>query len=589
MNYYSDEKEWLWMFRNAIDWNQILPLYYPTYPTEDGLNNKEEVISFLEELMANTGEWCGTAVADRAAELDKIGAGEVKDGRTYLSAPMQQLVKEATELSVFGLPLPRKYGGLETPVSIYFLFLNQLSRGCMSSTTLIAFFTSIAEMINRYCDDETGERLIPKIIAGEISGSMNLTEPGCGSDLSMIRTSAAPQADGSYLLNGSKIFITNGGGGIGFILAKVKGAPDDLSGISMFFAEQDITLPNGEKHLNWKVMKNEHKMGMHGSFTTEILYENTKAYLVGKEGEGFKYMLHLMNEARICVGIQALGGIESCLYHAKKYAEERVQFGLKLTELPLFKRNLQDYETERDALRALLVDTMSHFDVYLKLESKEWHTKDLSKEEKAQLKEASLWTRKRTPLVKYYACETYTHLSQRAIQMLGGYGFMEEYPLERIHRDSFGPLLYEGTSQIQALMALKDIIKYAISKPKGFFSSIFYKHPSTAFLNGEKEWSRKYKSSHYQFKKKMLGLLFATLKPEASQMLDFKNWQNPENINSLMEHAETLCQALCYMETLRVLCSHADKDAARADLFHRYHTLVTPRLEAIYTDWSLRV
>lgn len=588
MNYYSDEKEWQWMFKNAIDWDQILPLYYPSFPTDDGFNNKEEILAFLEEIITNTGEWAGTSVADRAATLDEVGAGTVVDGRTVLSEPLKQLVQEAKELSVFGLPLPREYGGMETPASIYMMFLNQLSRGCMSSTTLVAFFTSIGEMVHRYCDHETAERLVPKVIAGEISGSMNLTEPGCGSDLSMIRTSATPQPDGSYLLNGSKMFITNGGGGLAFILAKVKGAPDDLSGISMFFAEQDITLADGTKKQNWQVVKNEHKMGMHGSFTTEIFYENTVAHLCGKEGEGFKYMLHLMNEARICVGIQALGGIENCLYHAKKYAEERVQFGQKLTELPLFKRNLEDYETERDAIRALLVDTMSHFDTYLKLESKEWHTKDLSKEEKAKLKEAQLWTRKRTPLVKYYACEAYTNLSQRAIQMLGGYGFMKEYPLERIHRDSFGPLLYEGTSQIQALMALKDIIKYASSNPKSFFSSIFYKHPTTSFLNGEKAWNKKYKSAHYTFKKKMIALLFNTLRPEASKMLDFKNWQRPDNVNALMEHAETLCQALSYMETLRVLCHHADKDQSRADLFHRYYRLIMPRMEAIFTDWEIR-
>jgi hypothetical protein len=296
-----------------------------------------------------------------------------------------------------------------------------------------------------------------------------------------------------------------------------------------------------------------------------------------------------MNEARICVGLQALGVIEASLGYARKYAEGRVQFGKPISELPLMKRNLEDFETERDAIRAMLVDTLSKFDQYLFLENKIQETNDLTEEEKILHKDMTLWTRKRTPLVKYYCCEAATTLTQRAIQVLGGYGFINEYPVERYHRDSFGPLLYEGTSQIQALMALKDIIKYAIKDPKSFFSNVLFKHPGTQLLSGAEEWHKEFKSVHYRFKKKMLGLLYKCLKPEASKMLDFKNWANEDNINDLMEHAETLCQALSYMETLRVLAEHADKEASRSDLFYRYKRLVEPRLEGIYTDWKLRV
>ncbi|MDC1174284.1 acyl-CoA dehydrogenase family protein [Bacteriovoracaceae bacterium] len=586
MNYFSDESEWQWLFKNAIDWDTILPLYYPSYPSEEGLESKEEVEDFLKEILTNTGEWAGTSLLEKGDLLDKEGAGEVRDGKTHYGPVLQQIINEAKELQVFGLLLPREYGGLETPALVYMMFLNQVARSCISSSTLIAFYTSLGDMVHRFCDQETIERLVPQVVAGDISGSMNLTEPGCGSDLSMIKTQALPQENGTYLLNGQKIFITNGGGGIQFVLAKVKGAPDTLDGISMFFVEQDIEV-NGEKILNYSVDKSEEKMGMHGSFTTVISYENSVAKLVGEEGKGFKYMLHLMNEARIVVAIQSLGGIEGALGYARKYADERIQFGKPISELPLMKRNLEDFETERDALRALIADTMSWFDIYLKLDSKKVKG-DLSKEESDLFKEASIWTRKRTPLVKYYATEAYTDLSKKAIQVLGGYGFIQEYPVERYHRDSFGPLLYEGTSQIQALMALKDIIKYAMSDPKKFFSNMIFKHPTTSFLNRENEWSGDFKSTHYKFKKNLVALLVSCLRPEASKMLDFKNWTNPDNVNALMEHAETLCQALCYMETLRVLCDHANKDSSRKALFDRYLRLVKPRLEAIYTDWDLR-
>lgn len=584
MNYFSDEKEWQWLFENAIDWDKILPLYYPTFPTEDGLETPAEAKDFLKEILINTGEWAGTSILEKAEHLDQEGAGEVRDGKTFHGNTLGQILSEAKELQVYGLPLAREFGGLETPALVYMMFLNQVARSCVSSSTLLAFYTSIGEMVHRFCDHETAARLVPQVVAGDISGSMNLTEPGCGSDLSMMKTQAIPQEDGTYLLNGQKIFITNGGGGLQFVLAKVKGAPDTLDGISMFFVEQNH---EGKEGLNYTVDKSEEKMGMHGSFTCVISYENTVAKLVGNEGEGFKYMLHLMNEARIVVGIQSLGGIEGCLAYARKYADERLQFGKPISELPLMKRNLEDFETERDAIRALIADTMSWFDIYLRLDSKKLNG-ELSKEEKDLYKEASIWTRKRTPLVKYYATEAYTDLSKKAVQVLGGYGFIQEYPVERYHRDSFGPLLYEGTSQIQALMALKDIIKYAMSDPKNFFSNMVFKHPSVAFLNRENEWSQEFKSIHFRFKKNLVSLLVACLKPEASKMLDFKNWTNPDNINALMEHAETLCQALSYMETLRVLCDHCNKDKERKDLFDRYARLVKPRLEAIYTDWDLR-
>lgn len=582
MNYYSDEKEWLWLFRHGIDWETIIPLYYKNFPSEEGLNSPDEVKQFFEELMDGIGAWCGGAVSERAARLDDEGAGEVVNGKTIPSRALSELYQEAKELQVYGITLPSEFGGMGVPASLHMIALGMLSRGCLASSTQLAFFTSIGEMLHRFCDKETAARLVPKIINGEISGSMCLTEPGCGSDLAQIRTSATPQGDGTYKINGSKIFITNGGGGIHFTLARTPDADPGLDGISMFLIEQDL----GDGKNNYQVVKNEHKMGMHGSFTTEILYENSVGKMVGSEGDGFKMMLHLMNEARIAVGMQSLGLIEASIGYAVNYANERQQFGKPLSELPLMKRLLNDFTTERDAIRALLVDTISHYDIFQKLDLKHNQTNDLSHEEQNLLEEARLWTRKRTPLVKYYACEAGVTLTQRAIQVLGGYGFMHEYPVERFHRDSFGPLLYEGTSQIQALMALKDVVKYAIKDPKRFFQNVLFKHPGAELLSGSDEWTREFKSVHYRFKKRMIGLLLSCLKPEGSKVFDPKSWQSEEGVDKLMAHAETLTQALAYMETLRVLCEHANKDKSRADLFFRYKRLVTPRLEAIYADWS---
>ena len=167
---------------------------------------------------------------------------------------------------------------------------------------------------------------------------------------------------------------------------------------------------------------------------------------------------------------------------------------------------------------------------------------------------------------------------------------MKDYPVERLHRDSFGPLLYEGTSQIQGLMAMKDLMKYVMKDPKSFFSNVFSKHPGLGLISGEHEWEKEYRSVHYRFKKKLIGLLFNNLKPETENIFDLGSWMkmDEDRVSSMMIHAETLCAALSYMETLRVLCEHATKDSERSKLFNDYRRLIKPRLESIYSDWNER-
>lgn len=591
MNFYTDSPEWKYMVQKAINWDEIIPMYYPSFPTDDGIESKEELLQFFDEMLTATGEWTANSIAPRARELDKVGAGKVIDGETHPSEPLMASYREAAELSIFGLTAEKKYGGMELPLTVGMVSFTQLNRGCISTANQIAFFTSIIDMIERFCDEEDQARLIPKIIAGEISGSMCLTEPGAGSDVGSLTTSAVKQDDGTYLLNGSKIFITNGGGGLGFVLARVKGAPEGLNGISLFLVEQKI---EGKEGLNYKVVKSEDKLGLHGSFTCEILYENSKAKLIGKENQGFRYMLHLMNEARVAVGLQSLGGLESCLHYAREYAETREQFGKPIAELPLLKRNLESYETERDAFRAMMVDTLVQYDIYQRLDMKKRHGGDLTKEEEERLTRASKMVRRRTPLVKYYGTETFTTISKKVIQVLGGYGFMKEYDAERWHRDSFAPLLYEGTSQIQALMALKDLMKFLMRNPTKYFKTMASANPITNMFSTLSKYEKEFQNMQFEFKRNLTRLVVKTLKPEVDytdpaeigSFFKAANWMKEDNFEKLMVHAETICQALSYIETLRVLSRHADKDSTRIDLLERYRKLVKPRFQMIYSDWK---
>lgn len=593
MNYYSDNPEWKWMWKNAIDWDNILPLYYKEFPTADGFKNKEDVINFLEELVVATGDWTANAVAARARKLDEEGAGTLVDGNTVPGECLTAFYNEAKELQVIGMAADPAHGGLGAPAIVGLISFVQMNRACVSSATQLGFFSSMVDMVERFATKEDAERLVPQIINADISGSMCLTEAGAGSDVGGIKTTATPQDDGTYLLNGAKIFITNGGGGFGFVLARIKGAPEGLHGISLFLCEQYLGEGENRKQ-NYRIAKNEHKMGLHGSFTCEVVYENAVAKLIGKPNNGFRYMLHLMNEARIAVGLQSLGGIEACIGYARNYAAERSQFGKNLMDLPLYARNMHDWETERDAFRALMIDTISYFDQYQKLDMMKRHGVELTSAQEKQFAKAKKWTRRRTPLVKMYGAETFTHLSQRAIQALGGYGFIEEYDASRFHRDSFAPLLYEGTSQIQALMAMKDLMKFIMRNPAKYFTGLVNANPIANFFGASSASESRFNSVQYDFKKNFVKLLIKTLKPgtnysdpaEVKKFFNAKEWLAEKNVMKLMIHAETIAQGLAYIETLRVLQKHATIDFAREDLFNRYYKLVAPRFAAIYEDWS---
>lgn len=596
MNYYSDSPEWSYLVKNFIDWDAIIPLYYPSFPTPDGFNNKEELIAFFEEVLTNTGKWAGTTLRDRALELDTVGSGVLKDDAFIPSEPLKKTYAEAAELGFFSLGAPRELGGMAIPATVMLMAVEQVCRACSATAIQLGFFTAIADMIDRFCPKEIAERLIPKIMEGTLSGAMCLTEPGAGSDVGALKTRAEKQPNGTYKLNGTKIFISNGGGGLGFILARIQGAPEGLKGISLFLAEEWLD----GKH-NYRVTKLEEKMGLHGSATCEVVYEDTIAYLVGGENEGFQQMLHLMNEARLVVGVQGLAGIEGALDRAKEYALMREQFGKNLMDHALYRRNFTDWETERDAIRVLIADAMVSFDVYQKLDHKKRHTDDLTEAEAALFKKHSRKMRHLTPLVKYYGAEAFATLTIKAIQAFGGYGYMKEYQVERYHRDSFGALLYEGTSQIQALMAMKDFLKFTFRDPSRFFQKLVASHPIGTWVTENNPYERAFRSVSYDFNKALAGLLFKVIiRPEGESenkdvVKELKRWVatkpsfklDEKKVDQLIVHAETFCQGLAYLETLRSLKKLALKDASQGALFDRYRKLVLPRLESIYKDWSL--
>lgn len=575
--------EWLWLFEHALKWEEILAVY----PKDVNLKNTQEAQVYFKEVLEAVGQWCQDKIAPRALALDQQGAGIVKDGKTYANPLLEELYKEAVELNFFSLVTGREFGGLNLPIALNMIAFSFIGRACLASSSQLNFFPSMIDMLERFCDKEDAQRLIPKIIKGEISGSMGLTEASAGSDIGSLTTMAKRLPDGTFSLSGNKIFISNGGGGFSFVLARTEGAADGIKGISLFLVEQFLEDKQGlDQKLNYQVIKDEKKMGMKGSFTCQVVFENSVGKLVGEENKGLLLMFHLMNMSRIGAGAQALGIMEASLDYVKKYAIDRKQFGVSLLELPLYKRNFNQWSVECDAYRALLVDSLNSFTVYHGLDLKKRKSGTLTKDEQKILDEALVTVRLRTPLVKYYGTEIAVEISKKSIQALGGHGIMLDHAVERLHRDSFGPLLYEGTSQIQALMVFKDLMKNIIKHPGDYFGPLFTGPTAMVSLVGQDTHLREYLKLDRQFKRQLAKLFLKTMRPdELLKIFEKDMWLEQSRIDKFTIHAESICQSLAYLETLKVLADHARLQNSRSKLMYDYLKIIHPRLMAIFDDW----
>ena len=551
-------------FRDILNWDQILKLY--------GIDeDRGAALSSYESILLSAEQWASKVLSNRAPELESSGAGHLHRGRVVMSKPLQKTWNEAVSMGLFSLCVDPQYGGMGVPLSVGLLIFTQISKACLATSAQMAFTWSFADMLERFAKSEIREKWVPLLAQGTLSGSMCITEPGAGSDVGSISTTAEKHYDGTYLINGSKCFITNAGGGLALILARVKGAAPGLKGLSLFFASQSI---EGSEQPNYRVTKIEEKMGMKGSATCEVVYENTKAELIGQEGEGFQMMLHLMNEARISVGLQGLGVAQAALDIVKEYAQTRQQFGKSLMELPLYRHQYHQWEVECEAWRIFMLDTVSHFDQYQKIHFNRSRNSEGRENEKNNQEYERLRSivRRRTPLAKYYGSELGARITQKAIQALGGYGFMNEYKVERLHRDAIGGLLYEGTSQIQSLMAMKDFAKEVSSqmngKPMTFIKNMIASHPIRA---------RRFRSRnaiHAQLKYRF---------QKASAILMLRSHRKPE---FLMQHAETLCESLAMLEILSVLEDHSSRLPRLKTIYEEYLAIAKPRFAAALESWK---
>lgn len=432
-----------------------------------------DAMDSYEKVLEIVGEICGEIIAPNAEEVDKEGP-TVKDGRvTYASGTCRNL-DAVRKAGLMGIAMPRRYDGLNFPIVPYIMAADMVSRADAGFENLWGL-QDCAETLYEFGSEEQRRRYIPRVCAGETM-SMDLTEPDAGSDLQSVMLKATyDEAEGCWRLNGVKRFITNGDSDIHLVLARSEAGTRDGRGLSMFIYDKR----NG----GVDVRRIENKMGIKGSPTCELVFKNAKAELCGDRKLGLiKYVMALMNGARLGIMAQAVGLSEAAYREAYAYAVDRKQFGKAIIEFPAVAEIIALMRAKADASRAMLYETARFVDVYKALDdiSKE---RKLTPEERQEYKRYNKLADAFTPMGKGMTTEFANQNAFDAIQVHGGSGFMKDYACERIYRDARITNIYEGTTQLQVVAAIRHVTTGTYLNRIREYQAIEYK-PELAELAG---------------------------------------------------------------------------------------------------------
>lgn len=421
------------------DYTDAAKYDYAPVDFADAMDNYERVLEIV-------GEICGGVIADNAESVDHEGP-TVADGRVIYASGTQANLEACRKSGLMGMAMPRRYGGLNFPITPYIMAADIVSRADTGFENLWGL-QDCAETLYEFGNEDQKSRFIPRICQGETM-SMDLTEPDAGSDLQSVMLKATEQPDGTWLLNGVKRFITNGDSDIHLVLARSEDGTKDGRGLSMFIYDKRDGGVN--------VRRIENKMGIKGSPTCELVYKNAKAELCGSRRLGLiKYVMALMNGARLGIAAQSVGVSEIAYREALAYAKDRKQFGKAIIEFPAVSEMLSVMKAKLDASRTLLYETARFVDMYKVYEdiAKE---RSLTPEERKEMKYYSKFADACTPLIKGMGSEYCNQNAYDCIQVHGGSGFMKDYACERVYRDARITSIYEGTTQLQVVAAIRHV------------------------------------------------------------------------------------------------------------------------------------
>jgi alkylation response protein AidB-like acyl-CoA dehydrogenase len=474
-NFFTDNADLQFLFEH-FDLAEIAAVQEDNFTRNTGPDGEyapidaADAIDNYRRILTIVGDIAGNHIAPRAEQVDREGNMLNEDGTVTLGEGVQKNLKVLAQADLMGFTLPRKYGGLNCPNLIYTMAIEMISRADASLMNLFGL-QGIAETIYAFADDEIRGEYLPRFASGEVTGAMVLTEPDAGSDLQSVSLRAWQDDDGQWRLTGVKRFITNGCGEILLTLARSEPEIKDGRGLSLYLAERGPRV---------RVRHLEEKLGIHGSPTCELVYDDVPAKLIGERQRGLiTYVMSLMNGARVGIAGQSLGIAEAAYRVAREYAHTRKQFGMRIEKLPAVAELVTDMKIAIEAARALSYETARVCDFENNnLRVMEFNPPDDAGELKRRRTDARTYKRLNgmlTPMSKYYASEMCVRVANDAIQVLGGSGYMQDYPVERYLRDARITTIYEGTSQLQVVAAVRGVCGGAFEKRVEEYEQVEYK------------------------------------------------------------------------------------------------------------------
>ncbi len=414
--------------------------------------NAEDAIDNYRRILTSMGELCGDVIAPSAEETDLVGNTLEDDGSVTRAPGIENALKRLAQADMMGFTLPYRFGGLNCPNLVYTMSNDILSRADAALMNIYGL-QGIAETINAFASEELKQEYLPPMAAGW-TGAMVLTEPDAGSDLQAVRTKAYQDDDGNWFVHGVKRFITNGCGEVLLVLVRTEPDITDGRGLSL------VLVDRGPKV---KIRRLENKLGIHGSPTCEIFFDNAPAKLIGERQRGLiTYVMSLMNGARIGIASQSIGIGEAANRIAREYGHSRKQYDTEIENFPAVRELLVKSSVDVQAARALTY--FASFSVDLengalrKMAFGDIQDKDQKKALRQESRKRGRFNKLLTPMAKYYASEMSMRVSNDGIAVLGGSGYMKDYASERHLRDSRITTIYEGTSQLQVHAAVAGVV-----------------------------------------------------------------------------------------------------------------------------------
>ena len=413
---------------------------------DDAPVNYDDAIENYKRLLDITGDVAANILEPNSESVDLEGP-HLEDGRMIYASKTYENLDATRKAGLWGISMPRRFGGLNVPNTV-FSMLSEVIAAADAGFQNVWSLQSCIDTLYEFGSKEQQEKYIPRISEGETM-SMDLTEPDAGSDLQRVMLKATQDADGTWRLNGVKRFITNGDSDLHLVLARSEEDTHDGRGLSMFIYDKrdgGVTV----RHI-------EHKLGIHGSPTCELVFKNAKCELCGERRLGLiKYVMSLMNGARLGIAAQSVGVEQEAYNEGLAYAKEREQFGKKIITFPAVYDMLSRMKARLDAGRSLLYMTARYVDIYKALEDISRERK-LTPEERKEMKQYSRLADAFTPLAKGMNSEYANQNAYDAISIHGGSGFIMEYKCQRLYRDARIFSIYEGTTQLQVVAAMRYI------------------------------------------------------------------------------------------------------------------------------------